>query len=174
MAAEKYAPVSVPKRKSNFQKKFVLVDYMGEDAPCKFALKESYVVMRGILPEINVCAEEQTVRSIVAESIRHSDQSLSSLASTQFQFLEACGKCLCVPAYGPGFSWTGRAVKELAGTGAIYLRLTIQRDESDNSTTSSDVDTLLETDVKFVKIENPGKWTYVTKFRKTWQSVGKN
>ena len=157
LAAEKYTPTPLPKSRGNttFQKKFVLVDYMGEDAPRKFALKESYVVMRGILPEVPVSAGESVVRSCVAEAIKHSEKTLAGLAPNGFEFLEACGKCLCVPAHNLGFVWTGRAVKELAGTGAIYLRLTEEREE--DGSTSDDTSDSQEPDIKIVKIESQGK-----------------
>lgn len=131
---------------------------MGEDPPRKFALKESYVVMRGVLPEIGVSAEESAVRSCVAKVIRHSEKTLADLAPTDFEFLEACGKCLCVPAYSPDFMWTGRAVKELAGTGAIYVRLTVEREDDDSaSSNGGSASESPEPEVKFVKIETPGK-----------------
>lgn len=157
LADEKYSTGPVPKSKGKgtFQKKFVLVDYMGEDPPRKFALKESYVVMRGILPELQFCAEESVVRRCVVEAIKHSERSLADLAPNEFEFLEACGKSLCVPACNPGFMWTGRAVKELAGTGAIYLRLTVEREEDDSSNSDGGTSESPEPDVKFVKVESP-------------------
>ena len=156
LAAEKYAPTPVSRgRGTSFQKKFVLIDYMGPDAPRKFALKESYVVMRGILPEVLVSAEESVVRRCLTEAVKHSDRTLSNLEPSQFEFLEACGKCLCTPGHNPGFMWTGRAVKELAGTGAIYLRLTVEREEE--SLTSDSDQSASGSEVKFVKIETPGE-----------------
>lgn len=75
LVAEKYAlsPASRSRGKPTFRKKFVLVDYMGPKAPRKFALKESYVVMRGILSELEVCADESIVRRSVVEAIKHSE-----------------------------------------------------------------------------------------------------
>ena len=128
------------------------------------------MIMRGILPEVSVSAEETVVRSCVVEAVKHSERTLSGLAPNKF---EACGKCLCLPAHNPGFMWTGRAVKELAGTGAIYLRLTVEREEE--SQTSDSDESILESEVK---IETPGKchlpwlWEVVIHCTSTIQSLG--
>lgn len=154
----KFSPEAwTPKSKGThtFQKKFVLVDYMGLDVPRRFALKESFVLMRGILPEIEVSAEESVVRNSVTEAIKHCERTLASLGPAGFEFLEASGKCLCIPAHNPGLKWTGRAVKELAGTGAVYVRLTEEREEEEDSCSDSSSSTL--PDVKLVKVETPGK-----------------
>ena len=140
-----------------FQKKFVLIDFMGPNAPHKFAVKESYVVARGVLPEICVSASESDVRRCLTDAVSYSVPSLSSLAPSDFEFLEACGKCLCVPAHKPEFVWTGRAVKELAGTGAIYFRLTVEREEE--KLTSDSDQSFSESEIKFPKIEIQGKHT---------------
>ena len=104
-----------------FQKKLVVVDYMGHDPPKCFGLKESYVFMRGMLPEISVDAEETTVRGFVRDTLKNSEKSLRACSAIDFEFLEATGKRLCVPAHQADFQWTGQAIKQLAGTGALYM-----------------------------------------------------
>ena len=79
--------------------------------------------------------------------------SLCGLDLNDFEYLEAAGKCMSVPAQQSTFEWTGRAVKQLAGTGAIYVRLLIEGD-SDDSSESSDVS---EPEVKLIKVEPPGE-----------------
>jgi hypothetical protein len=59
-----------------------------------------------------------------------------SLGAGDFEFMEASGKCLCVPAQQPGFKWTGRAVKQLAGNGAVYV--TEEREGEECSSDDSD------------------------------------
>lgn len=74
---------------------------MGVDAPRRFSLKGSYVIMRG------VSAEKPVVRNCVAEAIKHCQTTLADLCSTGFEYLEACGKCLCVPAHSLGLNGLG-------------------------------------------------------------------
>ncbi len=103
----KFSPEAwTPKSKGThtFQKKFVLVDYMGLDVPRRFALKESFVLMRGILPEIEVSAEESVVRNSVTEAIKHCERTLASL---DLSFWKRAGS---VSAYLPtilGYSGLG-------------------------------------------------------------------
>jgi len=62
---------------------------MGVDAPRRFSLKGSYVLMRGILPEIEVSAEEPVVRNCVTKAIKHCETTLADLGPAGFEFLEA-------------------------------------------------------------------------------------
>ena len=120
---------------------------MGHDSADSFGLKESYILMRGMLPEVSVNASENEMRHYIRDS---SEKVLGRLSINDFEFLEACGKRLCVPAHQADFEWTGRAVKQLAGTGAIYVRLTRAREEDDWSDDSSLANS--EPDVKVVKV----------------------
>lgn len=140
-----------------FQKKLVVIDYMGTKAPWKFALKEVHVWMRGMLPEIEITASEQEVRGFISDTVKNYTKSLSA---SDFEFLEASGKCLCVPAQRASFEWTGRAVKQLAGTGAVYIRLTGEREEEGCSSELSDSSDSLP-EVKIGKGEDSGKWLCV-------------
>lgn len=45
-----------------FQKKLVIVNYMGPNAPTPFTLKKGLVAMRGLLPDIPLDASEKHVR----------------------------------------------------------------------------------------------------------------
>lgn len=157
LAAEKYrgfsTPISSKGRKPAlmFQKKLVVIDYMGPDAPRSFALKEVHVLLRGMLPEIEMTATEEEVRGSICDTIKNSEKSLVELVPSEFEFLGASGKCLCISAHQASFVWTGRAVKGLAGTGAVYVRLTVEREEEASSMQSDSSDDL--PDVKVSRSE---------------------
>lgn len=159
LAEEKYRFSTIPKGRRpapTFQKKLVVVHSMGPDSPKSFALKETYVLIRGMLPEIEINACEKEVRDCICNTIKNSEESLSHCGPDDFEFLEASGKCLCVPAHQASFAWTGRAVKQLAGTGAVYVRLTIEpMEEEEEESGSSEADSL--PDVKVLKVERGGK-----------------
>ena len=120
-----------------FQKKLVVVEYMGEDSPKSFGLKESYVIMRGMLSEISLTATEKEVRSCILEVIR-SDRAYGCCSEYDFEFLEANGRNVCVPAKPSNFTWNGKAVKSLSGTGAIYVRFTVNHEILALSSSSSE------------------------------------
>ena len=153
LALEKYRsniPVASKGRKPSqtFQKKLVVVDYMGPDAPRNFALKEVHVLLRGMLPEIGISANEEEVRGYICDTIKHSEKSLQKFLPCDFEFFEASGKCLCIPAHHATFMWTGRAIKGLAGTGAVYVRLTVEREMDESSSEQSDS----SDDLPYVKV----------------------
>ena len=79
---------------------------MGEDVK-KFTLKDNLVVLRGLLPEIDVEASELEVRS---NMISNFSEEMSSCSRYSFEFIEANGKSLCVPAKPSNFIWTGKAL----------------------------------------------------------------
>ena len=155
LAVEKYSTPKGRKPATKFQRKLVVLEYMGSKGPKSFGLKESYVLMRGILPEMSVDASEGEIRHGIFKTMRDSEPTLRELTSTDFEFMEASGKCMSVPAQQVGFEWTGRAVKQLSGTGAVYVRLLVERElSSDDSSQSSDA---AEPEVKVIKVEPPGE-----------------
>ena len=146
---------------AKFQKKLVVVDYMGPaDAPRNFTVREPIILLRGMLPEIPVDASEREVRTYIRDTIKYAEDSLSGCLLSDFEYVEAHGKNLCVPAQQSDFEWTGRAVKELAGSGSIYVRLTTENADlcSPNSDYSvgSPVGSSKEPDVKIIKVEDAG------------------
>ena len=66
------------------------------------------------------------------------------------EFLEATGKQLCVPAHTAELEWTRRVVKELAGSGCVYVWLI---DDGADSGASCNLP-----EVKVVKIETQGAY----------------
>ena len=96
-------------RKVTFQKKLV------EEG------QSNLVLLRGLLPEIDVDATELEVRSIIANVIANFSKETSSCSRYSFEFIEATGKNLCVPAKSSKFEWLGKAVKNLAGCGQVCV-----------------------------------------------------
>ena len=83
---------------TKFQKKLVVIDYMGPNPPSKFGLKESMVVLRGLLPEISLDASEPEVRKVIRDTMRDSENTLSMILPHDFEYMEATGKIsLCQP-----------------------------------------------------------------------------
>ena len=162
IATKKYGSGSKGRKPApSFQKKLVVVDFMGDDAPKVFTLKEPLILLRGMLPDISTDSGESTIRSEISSTIKNADESLSGCLDDDFEFLEATGKTLCVPAQLRGFEWTGKAVKGLAGSGSVYVRLRTDvgdldprsgggKDLSPKSSGGED-----QTDVSIVKVEQP-------------------
>ena len=125
-------------KKITFQKKLVVLRYMGEGKK-QFTLKESSVILRGLLPEIDVESNERDVRDAIVNVIVNSDQEMTACSRYSFEFIEASGKSLCVPAKPSSFEWTGRAVKNLAGSGQVYVRLLFDLVSSDSESEFPDV-----------------------------------
>lgn len=67
---------------------------------------------------------------------------------------------MCVPASQSDFERTGRAVKELAGSGSVCVRLTTENEDlcggSSDDSVCSPVGSSKEPDVKFIKVEDAG------------------
>ena len=64
-----------------------------------------------------------------------------------------------MPAHQSEWEWTGKAVRELAASGSVYIRLLTERDESEDgaaSDSSSSTSGSKEPDVKIVKVETAG------------------
>ena len=92
-------------RKVMFQKKLIVICYVGEKAPKQFTLKDSVIALRGVLPEIDVEAGELDVRRVIADVIISAGEEFLSCSRYSFEFIEANGKSLYVPAKPTGFEW---------------------------------------------------------------------
>ena len=109
---------------------------MGPDAPKVFTRTDKKICTRGLLPPILVDSSEDEVRNEICDVIRTcSIPDLSECTPSDFEFIDMSGKQARVPQCKIGFEWDGRAVKELAGTGCVYIRLT--RNINPESETSS-------------------------------------
>lgn len=108
-----------------FQKKLVVFGFMGDDSPSHFTRKDKFIVMRGLLPEIPVDSSEERVRQEVGDLIRSCNEyDLGLCGEKDFEFIDMNGKQASVPNFKKGYKFTGKAVKNLAGSGCVYVRLT--------------------------------------------------
>lgn len=122
---------------------------MGTQPPTTFTIKENLILLRGMLPELEYTSGEQNIRSIIVDIINGSVDTAIDLYD--FEFLEAAGKQLCVPAKTAKLEWTGRAIKQLAGSGCVYVRLTQTESEKSDSIASCS-----SPELELIKIERPG------------------
>lgn len=146
------------KKKPRFHKKIVVIRYMGPKAPSTFTIKERFVFLQGMLPEIGYEYSEKQIRKSISDTINASELVLVAVEPNDFEFLEAFGKQLCVPAQAPELEWTGRALKQLAGSGCVYVRLIyeISVAESENSDSIDSAIACSSPELKIVKVETPG------------------
>ncbi|XP_065887912.1 uncharacterized protein [Dysidea avara] len=109
----------------SFQKRIYVFGYMGEDPPKKFTRCDKDIYLSGLLPSLSTNATEKEVREEICALIHSSSGSISiSVKPTDFEFINMCGKQASVVYCKEGFHWDGRAVKELSGSGGVYVRLT--------------------------------------------------
>jgi hypothetical protein len=97
---------------------------MGLDAPKVFTHADKRIRMRGLLPPISIEASESEVRREIDVIRTCSFPDLTECTPYDFEFIDMCGKQATIPRCKVGFEWKGRAVKELAGSGCLYVRLT--------------------------------------------------
>ena len=131
---------------ATFQKKLYVFKYMGSKAPNSFTRSDKDIVTRGLLPQISVSATEDKVRNEICQVVRSCTiPILSEIGPKDFHFINLAGKQASVPSCKEGFEWNGRAVKELAGSGAVYIRLTKPSCiSSDSSSSDSELVSYLE------------------------------
>ena len=126
------------KKSVSFQKKLYVFDYMGENPPNKFTRCDKDIYISGMLPSLSTNSTEKEVREEICALIHSSSGSSSmSVKPTDFEFINMCGKQASVAYCKEGFHWDGRAVKELSGSGGVYVRLTKSTGTS-TETSSSD------------------------------------
>ena len=130
LAFAKYGEGSTKKAKGHvatFQKKLVVFGYMGRNPPAQFTRKDKHIVMRGLLPDISVQASEEQVRKQIRDVIKSSSEHHASLCTEDdFEFIDMNGKNGSVPNVKSGHTFTGKAIKNLAGTGCVYVRMTTE------------------------------------------------
>ena len=122
---------------AKFQKKLVVFKYMGLDAVEKFTRADRRISMRGLLPPIPLESTED-VRREICEVIRSSSE-FADCGTNDFEFIDMSGKQASVPKCKAGFEWNGRAVKELAGSGCLYVRFTKFIGEASSDGSDSDL-----------------------------------
>ena len=107
-----------------FRKHLHVFDYMGKDAPKSFARSDRKIIVSGLMEPICANAFEHEVREEILAVIHQADvpaMNLSKCLSGDFEFIQVSAKSASVPTVREGFSWTGDAVKSLAGQGAVYV-----------------------------------------------------
>ena len=123
---------------AKFQKKLVVFKYMGLDPVEKFTRADKKIAMRGLLPPIPLESTEEDVRREICDVIRSSSD-FADCAINDFEFIDMSGKHASVPKCKAGFEWNGRAVKELAGSGCLYVRFTKFVGEASSGDSDSDL-----------------------------------
>ena len=107
-----------------FKKKLVVFKLMGERPPHAFRRKEDDI-LRGLLPEISVEACEREIRGEIIELLHNSKEfPLGDFDESDFEFIDVSGKKVAVPTCGDRYEFNGKAVKQIAGVGAVHIRLT--------------------------------------------------
>ena len=97
---------------------------MGVNAPESFTRSDKDVCTSGLLPLVSTDATEEEIRQEICAVINNcSNPELSEIAPNDFEYINMSGKRASIPHCKEGFEWNGRAVKELAGAGSIYVRL---------------------------------------------------
>ena len=144
VAAQKYGTKKKGRSSTaTFQKKLVVFQFMGTDAPKTFTRADKRICMRGLFPPIGVDCSESEIRAEICTAIcTCTDPDLTDCGLDDFDFIDMNGKQAGIPKCKSGFEWDGRAVKELAGSGCIYVRLNKDVGCFEISNSSSDSDDL--------------------------------
>ena len=116
VAAQKYGTKKKGRSSTaTFQKKLVVFQFMGTDAPKTFTRADKRICMRGLLPPIGVDCSESEIRAKICTAIcTCTDPDLTDCGLDDFDFIDMNGKQAGIPKCKSGFEWDGRAVKELA------------------------------------------------------------
>ena len=138
LAEEKYGTKKkVRLSTASFQKKVIVFNYMGSKPPGTFTRSDNLIVARGLLPSLPVHISETELRSEICNIIK-SNSSGPGVSPNDFEFINMSGKQASVPQCKEGFEWDGRSVKELAGSGCVYVRLTKSLPITVSSSSDSD------------------------------------
>ena len=114
---------------SVFQKSIHVFEFDPHNS-ARFTKTSDNVVVTGVLSPIAVSATEAEVREEIRDFIQHarSDSHLFvDVKSYDFEFIQVSGKNAQVPSSSSSFTWSGSAVKSLAGQGAVYIIRLLKR-----------------------------------------------
>ena len=101
-------------------KKLVVLKYMKE-SPAHFTRKDKDIILSGAIV-FNINDTEELVHESIASFITtHKD--LSSFGPYDFEFTSVCGNHASISECSSQSSFSGRAIKELCGSGKLYIRL---------------------------------------------------
>ena len=96
---------------------------MGKDVRV-FTKRDDYVLATGLLPEISLDCPEYRVRDEILSTLHSANNKFRDIDRCDFEFLDVSGKKVAIPLVKEGQVFTGSVVKELAGKGPVYIRLT--------------------------------------------------
>ena len=140
-AVKKYGTKKPRRSAATFQKKLYVFQNMGPDAPNKFTRSDKNICLKGLLPPISIEASESEIRKEICALIHSGYCSTHmEISPTDFEFINMSGKQASVACCKENFECNGRAVRELSGSGSIYVRLTKSIDLEEVQTISSDDD----------------------------------
>ena len=81
-------------------------------------------MFHALLHEIPIDDSEEKIREIIISVIHSNKQfDMTSFSESDFEFIDVNGKQACVPTCQETQQFNARAVKQMAGTGAVYVRL---------------------------------------------------
>ena len=115
------------KKSAPLKRKLVVFKYMpgkdGKGPPEHFTRKEEYILVNGMI-QFHVDDDESAIRSKIVSVISTTkDPDLLSIAVDDFEFISMIGKHASVSHHAPDYQYTGQAVKQLTGSGSLYVRL---------------------------------------------------
>ena len=125
------SPVANPPHKrgrvcnTTFQKMLQVFKYNRQHVS-RFSRTTTTILASGLLNPIALMAEEREIRAEIGSVIRNlnvDNYDFTDFNDADFEFMQVVGKNVQIPNTSPYFTWTGQAVKSLAGQGALYVRL---------------------------------------------------
>ena len=113
---------------------------MGTDSPNSFTHSDNKICINGLLLSIcNEAGEAEICHEICALIQNSSSASCKEITPTDCEFINMSGKRVSVSQCKDGFEWGGRALKELCGSGSVYVCITKCCDQDEADAISSDV-----------------------------------
>uniref|UniRef100_A0A1X7SYT3 HECT domain-containing protein n=1 Tax=Amphimedon queenslandica TaxID=400682 RepID=A0A1X7SYT3_AMPQE len=111
------------KKGDSFQKKLVVFRFMGNDVTL-FSKRDDYILATGLLGEISLESPEYRIREEIVSILYSAGPKFYCIDRNDFEFIDVSGKKATVPLFKEGQELTGKVIKELAGRGPVYIRLT--------------------------------------------------
>ena len=107
-----------------FSKKLIVFRSMSDlsSQPKSFTRSDKFICVTGLLLSLPIDSSESEIRNEICEVIKSASE-FKDVSPDDFEFINRNGKQATVPQCKEGFKWDGRSVKELAGSGSIYVRL---------------------------------------------------
>jgi hypothetical protein len=97
---------------------------MGKNPPHSFAKTDKIILLRGLIEMPLDYCEIEVKKEIISLLLNSKEFDFSDFTIDDFEFIDVCGKKASIPLLRDNQEFNGRCVKQLAGQGAIYIRLT--------------------------------------------------